>query len=220
VFGCIKIAQVRWWLRWWHHFSTDLGSHVCAEQLFQCGEKCVYVEEYEGFSLEWSTNIPNADLCCGCHFHGTITTQVCAETISGTWSTTFDHIWPQKGHGDEVILASVYNWTQQHWHETMSQRMGFVFGMISGSLVSWESSLFRWMCSLLQLHRSWNIFWGETESLLHAWDVRPPATHDGSAGGTASYIIGPYFFDGTVSGVNMYYMWNYVIPEPSNNGIM
>jgi len=29
--------------------------------------------------------------------------------------------------------------------------MCFVVGMISGSLASWESSLFRWMCSLLQL---------------------------------------------------------------------
>jgi len=33
----------------------------------------------------------------------------------------------------------------------MSQNMCFVVGMISGSLVSWESSLFRWTCSLLQL---------------------------------------------------------------------
>ena len=40
---------------------------------------------------------------------------------------------------------------------------------------------------------SWNVFWGETESSLHAWDVRPPTTHDDRAGVTASYIIGPYF---------------------------
>ena len=33
----------------------------------------------------------------------------------------------------------------------LSQSMCFVVGMISGSLVSWESSLFRWMCSLLHL---------------------------------------------------------------------
>jgi len=58
VIGCIKTAQVRRWIRWWHHFSSDLGSHVCAEQLFQCGNKCVYVEEYEGFCLEQSTIIP------------------------------------------------------------------------------------------------------------------------------------------------------------------
>ena len=38
-FGCIKTAQVRRWISWWHHFSSDLGSHVCAEQLFQCGER-------------------------------------------------------------------------------------------------------------------------------------------------------------------------------------
>ena len=52
-------------------------------------------------------------------------------------------------------------------------------------------------CSFL----SWNVFWGETESLLHAWDIRPPTTHEDGAGVTACYIIGPYFFHGTVSGV-------------------
>ena len=110
------------------------------------------VEEYEGFSSERSTNIPNGDQCCGCHFHWTITTQVYAETISRTWSTTFDRVWPQEGPGDEVILAGVCNWTEQYWHETVSQSMCFVVGMmISGSLVSWESCLFRWICSLLQL---------------------------------------------------------------------
>ena len=55
-----------------------------------------------------------------------------------------------EGPGD-VILASVCNWTQQYWHETVSQSMCFVVGMISGSFVSWQSSLFTWMCSLLQL---------------------------------------------------------------------
>jgi len=44
-------------------------------------------------------------------------------------------------------------------------------------------------------------FWGKMGSLLHTWDVRPPTTHDDSAGVTASFIIGPYFFDGTVRGV-------------------
>jgi len=151
VFGCIKTVQVRQWIRWWHHISSDLGIHVCAEQLFQCGKKCVCAEEYEGFSLEQSTNIQNGDPSCGCLFHWKVTTQVCVETIGGTWSTTFDHVWPQEEHGDEVILASVCNWTQRYWHETVSQSMFFVVGLISGSLVSWESSLFRWMYSLMQL---------------------------------------------------------------------
>jgi len=62
------------------------------------------------------------------------------------------YIWPcltTEGYGD-VILASVCNWTRQYW-QTMSQGMYFVVGMISGSLVWWKSSLFGWMCSLLQL---------------------------------------------------------------------
>ena len=82
----------------------------------------------------------------------------------------------------------------------MLQSMCFVVGMISGSLVSWESSLFRWMCGLLQLPIL-KFFGGKTESWLHTWDVRPPTTHDDGAGVTASYINGPYFFDGVVSGV-------------------
>ena len=111
VFGCIKTAQVRRWIRWWHHFSSNLGSHVCAEQLFHCGKKCVYLVEYEGFSSDQSTNIPNDDLCCGCRFHWTITTQVHVEMINRTWNTTFNQAWPQEGPGDEVILASVCNLT-------------------------------------------------------------------------------------------------------------
>ena len=166
MFGCIKIAQVRWW----HHFSTDLGSHVCAEQLFQCGKKCVYVEEYEGFSLEWSTNIPNTDLCCGCHFHGTITTQVCAETISGTRSTTLDHVWPQKGHGDEVILASVYNWTQQHWHETMSQRMGFVLEWFLVAL-SHGKALFSDECAVYCSSIDLEIFFGAKQNPCYTLEM-------------------------------------------------
>ena len=58
-------------------------------------------------------------------------------TTGGTWC------WSHLGH--------VCNWTQGYWHGTMSQSMSFIFGMITGSLVSWESSLFRWMCSVLQL---------------------------------------------------------------------
>ena len=174
MFGCVKTAQIRRWIKWWHHFSSNLGSHVCAEQLFQCAKKCVYVEEYEGFSSEQSTNIPNCDPCCGCRFHWTITTQVHAETISRTWSTTYDHVWPQERPGDEVILASVCNWTQRCWHETMSQSMCFVVGMISGSLVSWVSSLFRWMCGLLQLPIL-KSFWGLNRILITC--LRCKSTH-------------------------------------------
>ena len=61
--------------------------------------------------------------------------------------------------------------------------------------------LFSDECAVYCISLSWNVFWGKTESWLHAWDVRPPTTHDDGAGVTASYIIGPYFFDGVVSGV-------------------
>ena len=61
------------------------------------------------------------------------------------------------------------------------------------------SSLFRWMCSLLQLPIL-KCFLG-LNNPRYMWAVRPPTTHDDGAGVTASYMIGPYFFDGTVSGV-------------------
>jgi len=61
--------------------------------------------------------------------------------------------------------------------------------------------LFSDECAIYWSSLSWNVFWGKTESSLHAWEVRPPTTHDDSAGETVSCIIGPYLFDGTVSGV-------------------
>ena len=56
-------------------------------------------------------------------------------------------------------------------------------------------------CAVYCSPLSWNVFWGKTESLLPAWYVTPPTTHDDSAGVMASYIIGSYFFDGTFTGV-------------------
>ena len=150
MFGCIKTAQVRWWIRWWHLFSSNLGSHVCAELLFQCGKKCVYLEEYEGFSSEQSINIPNGDLCCGCRFHWTITTQVHAEMDSRILVL---HL-TMSDHKRDLVMKSfwpVFVIELSDADIRLSQRMCFVVGMISGNLVSWESSLFRWMCSLLQL---------------------------------------------------------------------
>ena len=46
MFECIKTTQVRWWIRWWHHFSSNLGNHVCAEQLFLCGKMCYTAKVY------------------------------------------------------------------------------------------------------------------------------------------------------------------------------
>jgi len=53
--------------------------------------------------------------------------------------------------------------------------------------------LFSEECAVYCSSLSWNVFWGSTESSLHAWDVRPPTTNDDSSGVTASYVIGPYF---------------------------
>jgi len=41
----------------------------CVTQPKKLMQMCVYIEEYEGFSSEQSTNIPNGDMCCGCHLH-------------------------------------------------------------------------------------------------------------------------------------------------------
>ena len=51
MFGCIKTTQVRCWIRWWHHFSSGLGSYVCAEQLFNCGK------------MSYSAKKNNAKMC-------------------------------------------------------------------------------------------------------------------------------------------------------------
>ena len=42
-------------------------------------------------------------------------------------------------------------------------------------------------CAIYCSSLSWNVLWGKTESFLHAWDIRPPTTHDDSAGVTVSY---------------------------------
>jgi len=56
-------------------------------------------------------------------------------------------------------------------------------------------------CAVCCSSRSWNAFWGKTKSSLHTSNVRPPTAYDDSSGVTASYVIDPYFSDGTVSGV-------------------
>ena len=61
--------------------------------------------------------------------------------------------------------------------------------------------LFWHECAVYCSSLAWNAFLGQTKSLLHAWDVRPPTTHDDSACVTAICTIGQYFFDGVVSGV-------------------
>ena len=157
MFECIKRAQVRWWIWWWHHFSSDLGSHVCVELLFQCGKKFVYVEEYEGFSSEQSTDILNGDLCCGCHFH---------------WRSPQKPMWKRStelgilhltmfDHKRDLVMKSfwpVFVREPSYTEVRLSQSMCFVVGMISGGLVSWESCLFRWMCSLPYLEM---FFWAK-----------------------------------------------------------
>ena len=115
---------------------------------------------YRGiWSILLETSIPDFNLYCGCRLHWTITTQVCGETISGTCSTTFDDVWQQEGPGDEVILASVCNWTQQYWHETMSKACAlllewFLVALSHGKVLHSDECAF--YCSFL----SWNVFWG------------------------------------------------------------
>ena len=118
----------------------------------------------------------------------------------GNDQRNLDHIWPQEGPGDEVILASVYDWTRHYWRETLAQSLCLVLEWFLVAL-SHAKVPFSDECAVYCSSLSWNVFWGKTETLLHTWDVRPPTTHDDSAGVTASCIIGPYFFDGTVSGV-------------------
>ena len=118
----------------------------------------------------------------------------------GNNQRNLDHVWPQEGPGDEVILAGVYNWTQQYRPETAAQSTCLVLEWFLVAL-SRGKVPFSDECAVYCSSLSWNVFWGKAETLLHIWDVRLPTTHDDSAVVTASYIVGTYFCDGTVSGV-------------------
>jgi hypothetical protein len=48
------------------------------------------------FSSQPSTSIPKGDVCRFCSFHWTIIPYIRTETISRTWGTAFDHVWPQR----------------------------------------------------------------------------------------------------------------------------
>jgi len=107
--------------------------------------------------------------------------------------TMFDHkrdlvmksFWP-------VFVIELGDTDTRLWHKACALLLEWFLVTLSHGkvLLSDECAVY---CSSLP----WNVFWSQTESSLHAWDVRPPITQDDSA----DYIIGPYFFDGTVSGV-------------------
>ena len=131
-------------------FQQQFGKLCLCSKLFECGKKCVYIEEYGGFSSEQLTNILNGDLCCGCRFYWRSphkSLQKRSAELGVLHLTMFDHkrdlvmksFWP-------VFVIELGDADMR-----LSQRMCLVVGMISGNLVSWESSLFRWICSLLQL---------------------------------------------------------------------
>jgi hypothetical protein len=102
------------------------------------GKTHLFIQECKRFSLKWLTNILNSNVCC-CHW--TITAQICMETISGSWSTSFDRVWPhEEGSGDEVSSVNVHNQTQRCWHELTSWSTCFAVGKISYSLVYWKIS--------------------------------------------------------------------------------
>jgi hypothetical protein len=157
VFGCIKRAQVKLWFRWWHHFVSNLGSHLSANRK----KTRILIGEHEGFSSERTTSVPNGDVCRCYHFHLPVIAQVRTGTISGTWSTELEHVCPhEEGSGNEVISASVFNLTQQYCYETTSWSMRLSVWTISDSLVSWTGSPVRRMFNLPHLPIS-KCFWAK-----------------------------------------------------------
>ena len=56
-----KTAQVRWWIRWWHQFRSNMGNHLHPEQFF-------YLEENMPFHTgsKMVPNIPNSTVCHFC----------------------------------------------------------------------------------------------------------------------------------------------------------
>ena len=139
-----EAAQVRQWSRWWHLFFQQWFGKpsLCRATLLSLEKMCLFIWECERFSLEWSTNNLNGDLCHCCHFRWTVTAQFHMEMISRTWSTAltmFDHM-------KSFWLVFLNELSQPSWHETLSQNMCTAFGMVLNSFVSWESSIFRQMC--------------------------------------------------------------------------
>ena len=47
------------------------------------------------FSSQPSNSIPKGDVCRFCRLHWTIVLYIRIDTISRTWGTAFDHVWPQ-----------------------------------------------------------------------------------------------------------------------------
>ena len=105
-------------------------------------KKCVYLEKYEGFSSEQSASIPNGDLAVVATFveqspHKSV--QKWSAELGVLHLTMFDQkrdlvmkpFWP-------VFVIELSNADVR-----LSQSMCFAVGIISASLVSWDSSLFR-----------------------------------------------------------------------------
>ena len=134
-------------------FQQWFGKPCLCGATISVGKKCVYVEEYEGFSSEQSTNIPNGDLCCGCRFHWTIATQVHGETIIGTCSTTFDHSLVMKSFWP-VFVIELSDTDVRLCHKTCALLLEwFLIALSQGKVVfSDEGAVY---CSSL----SWNVFW-------------------------------------------------------------
>jgi len=130
---------------------------------------------------EQSTNIPNSDLCCGYHFHWTITTQVHAETIDRTWSTKLTML----GHKRDLVMKWFWpvfvielgDTDMRLCHKACALLLEWFLVALSQGKV-----LFSDECAVYCSFLSWNVFWDKTESFLHAWDVRPPTTHEDGAG--------------------------------------
>jgi hypothetical protein len=80
--------------------------------------------------------------------------------------------------------------------------MCFAVGMISNSLVTWESFLFRRMFNLPEFPNRNMFFWAKQNS-YYTTDTEDHTSHVMMWSGVAdSRVIGPYFFDGTVNGVS------------------
>ena len=123
-------------------FQQQFGKPCLCTSTLSVWKKCVYVEEYEGFSSEQSASILNGDLAVVATFveqspHKSV--QKRSAELGVLHLTMFDQkrdlvmkpFWP-------VFVIELSNADVR-----LSQSMCFAVGIISASLVSWDSSLFR-----------------------------------------------------------------------------
>lgn len=131
-----KTAQVTWWIRWWHYYSNDLGSHLHAEQFFYYGEYKMWKilpKVVSHYPEQWCVLLLRLPLKS---LHKSV--RKWSAELRETHSTTFDHKRDLAMKSFQPVFLYEFSDADVGWHH-------------EACALSWESSLFRQMYNLPQL---------------------------------------------------------------------